>query len=122
MKKIFKSCRGFTITELLIVIVVIGILTSSAIPKFKSVKDDAEQAACRSNLKSLAVSEQMFFVENNSFTANSNDLDIYLRNASTLQCMSSSMNYILSSDGTYYSVVCPSTPSHGNVADGVPSW
>lgn len=39
--------------ELIMVIVIIGILAAVAIPKFISLKKDAEQAACDSNIGAL---------------------------------------------------------------------
>ena len=35
MKKIFRSKKGFTLVELMVVVAIIGVLTSVAIPNFK---------------------------------------------------------------------------------------
>jgi prepilin-type N-terminal cleavage/methylation domain-containing protein len=52
---------GFTLVELLIVIVVIGILTQIAFPKFAAYKEKAYVARMTNDLRNLAVSEEAYF-------------------------------------------------------------
>ncbi|HEX2780494.1 MAG TPA: prepilin-type N-terminal cleavage/methylation domain-containing protein [Gemmatimonadaceae bacterium] len=60
---------GFTLVELLVVVVVLGILAAMAIPKFKNTKGKANAAALRTDLRNLATAEESFFYSNNHYTA-----------------------------------------------------
>lgn len=57
---------AFTLIELLIVVVIIGILASIAIPKFANTKDRANQAAMKSDLKNLASAMEAYFANNSN--------------------------------------------------------
>jgi prepilin-type N-terminal cleavage/methylation domain-containing protein len=48
-----KNQKGFTLIELVIIIVVLGILASVAIPKYKDIVAKSKEAACRGALGGL---------------------------------------------------------------------
>ena len=59
--------KAFTLIELLIVLVIVGILAAIAIPKFGSVKQKAYRAQAISDLKSLSTAEETFFTDSNKY-------------------------------------------------------
>ena len=69
---------AFTLIELLIVVVVIGILVAILIPSFKNTKGRANEAALKSDLRNIAVAQEAYFFDHASY-AN----DVALLNAHT---------------------------------------
>jgi len=57
--------KGFTLIDLLIVVVIIGILAAIAIPKFANTKDKAYVAAMKSDMRNLATYEEQYAADNN---------------------------------------------------------
>jgi prepilin-type N-terminal cleavage/methylation domain-containing protein len=55
--------KAFTLIELLIVVVIIGILAAIAIPKFANTKGKAFQTTMKSDLKNLTIMEESFFAD-----------------------------------------------------------
>ncbi len=59
--------KGFSLTELMIVVAIIGILATIAIPNFLQYQAKAKQTEAKSNLVALHTSEIAYFAENNGF-------------------------------------------------------
>jgi prepilin-type N-terminal cleavage/methylation domain-containing protein len=58
--------KAFTLIELIIVMVVIGVLAGIMIARFASAKEGAYVAAMKSDLRNFAIYEQNYAAENNS--------------------------------------------------------
>jgi len=62
-----NSKKAFTIIELMSVIVIIGILSSLAIPSFLAVKARTQQEKMKNTLRLIARYEEVFFVEHDYY-------------------------------------------------------
>jgi type IV pilus assembly protein PilE len=59
---------GFTIIELMIVIVIIGILASIAIPQYQSYQIKSRRSEATGTLLQIAALEEQYFMDNRSYT------------------------------------------------------
>src|SRR5213078_2174802 len=59
---------GFTLIELLIVMALIGLLATIAIPKLANTKERAQLAAMQSDLRNLVTVEENYLAENAKYT------------------------------------------------------
>lgn len=64
-----SDSRGFTIIELLIVVVIIGILAAIAIPKFANTKEKAYLASMKADLRNLVTAEEAYLAEFYTYTS-----------------------------------------------------
>jgi prepilin-type N-terminal cleavage/methylation domain-containing protein len=75
--------RGFTLIEILIVIVIIGILAAFAILNYTNSKQKAYEATMKADLRELATAEEAFFYDSATYTTSLPLMNNYTPSAGT---------------------------------------
>ena len=76
MKGKASSKAGFTLVEIMIVVAIIGLLSSIAIPNFVRAREKSQMNACISNLRQIDGAAQTWALENNKGQGDDYTLDI----------------------------------------------
>ncbi len=61
-----RSKKGFTLVEILIVVVILGILAATVLPQFTSATEDAKASALKQNLQQLRVQIDLYRFQHNN--------------------------------------------------------
>jgi len=108
--KRFREEQGFTLIELMVVILIIGILVAIAIPVFNNARESAYQKTCQASLRTIDGAIQTFRADNNNWPANVTALvnDGYLKSGP--ECPKDGAALTIVSTGTasgYPEAQCP---------------
>ncbi len=69
-----RSTKGFTLVEIMIVVVIIGLLAAMAIPAFQKVRQSSQDKAVLNNLRQLGAAADQYFLENGVSTVSTTNL------------------------------------------------
>jgi prepilin-type N-terminal cleavage/methylation domain-containing protein len=85
-----RNTRGFTLIELIMVVVIIGILASIAIPKFGNTKEKAYVAGMKADLRNLVTAQEAYFTDYVTYASTTANLNYNVTTGNTVSLVSSS--------------------------------
>ena len=100
--------QGFTLIELMVVVVIIAILAAIGIPKFANSKSKAYVTQMKSDLRNLLTAEESFFSDSARYTANLSSLKFAMTTGVTIPAIT-----VYSGSWRRHSVIhsCPARPA-----------
>ena len=72
--KMHSAQKGFTLVEIMIVVVIIGLLAAMAIPAFQKVRVASQDKAVLNNARQMAAAADQYYLENGATSALSSAL------------------------------------------------
>jgi type IV pilus assembly protein PilA len=87
MKQSRNASKGFTLVEIMIVVVIIGLLAAMAIPAFQKVRQASQDKAVLNNARQLSAGADQYYLENGVSTVASSNLvgsDKYVKAINTV--------------------------------------
>ena len=117
-----KDQRGFTLMELMIVIVIIGVLAAIGVPAYRNYVTEAKEAACKANVRTISTAFHMHYAEEGRYPVSDdqqtirNALAKYVSNIDAIaKCPadeSISYEFSCSGDGSSESLTSIRCPKH----------
>lgn len=75
MHKTPKGQRGFTLIEIMVVVVIIGVLGAIVVPQFMSRPDQAKVTAAKTDIQAIATSLEMYRLDNAHYPSTQQGLE-----------------------------------------------
>ena len=100
--------RGFTLIEILMVVVIIGVLAALAVPKFSRSRSMTYSATIRQDLRTLSVAQEDYFLEKSAYASDSKRLNFLTSPGVTITIVEANA-YGWSATGNHplaYPIVC----------------
>jgi type IV pilus assembly protein PilE len=115
-----RQCiRGFTLLEIMIVVVIVGILAAIVLPSYQNQMRKSRRASAESHLMDVAARQQQYLMDNRQYAANLSTLGITTPpEVSTYYTISAcDASFTCSVAGTPPSFTVSATPIGGQAAD-----
>lgn len=112
-----RNQKGFTLMELMIVIVIIGVLAAIGVPAYTGYVNKAKSATCDSNKRSLASAVGLYYAENSAYPSATSDLSALMPNYADMKCAETGAQLSIISNDTGCRIYCNGT-THQDVLVG----
>jgi type IV pilus assembly protein PilA len=105
--------EGFTLIELMVVVMIIAVLIAIAIPSFLGFRKSAQDRSAQSELRSVLLAEKAYWLENGAYTETDADITAFEPNANVGAAITD--NVVLQLNALSDDVVCMTrTAESGN--------
>jgi general secretion pathway protein G len=78
--RLYKKQKGFTLVELMVVIIILAVLTGIAIPSYLALRNRAREQATRSEMQNMATALEIYNADNVGYPDALADLAPYMVN------------------------------------------
>jgi general secretion pathway protein G len=82
-KRFLSSCLGFTLIELMVVIVILGILATFIMPRIMGRPEEARRAAAKAQIRSIESALKLFKLDNGFYPSTEQGLEALVRPPTT---------------------------------------
>ena len=79
-----RAQRGFTLIEIMVVVVIIGVLGAIVVPQFMSRPDQAKVTAAKIDIQAIATALEMYRLDNHQYPSTQQNLEALIKRPSGL--------------------------------------